>query len=59
MFVRRHRDACVLTFLAERLRTGDVAVAGAQPYANWADQLLQPATGPPGSYPDRTLTGRR
>ena len=43
MFVRRHLEACVLTYLAEELRTGDVAVAGAQAYANWADQLLSPA----------------
>jgi TnpA family transposase len=43
MFVRRHLEACVLTYLAEQLRTGDVAVAGAQAYANWADQLLTPA----------------
>jgi hypothetical protein len=33
----------VLTYLAEELRTGDIAVAGAQAYANWADQLLSPA----------------
>ncbi|MGH3276614.1 MAG: Tn3 family transposase, partial [Streptosporangiaceae bacterium] len=42
MFVRRHLEACVLTYLAEELRTGDIAVAGAQAYANWADQLLSP-----------------
>ncbi|MDI6105112.1 Tn3 family transposase [Actinoplanes sp. NEAU-A12] len=43
MFVRRHLEACVLTYLAEELRTGDIAVTGAQAYANWADQLLTPA----------------
>jgi hypothetical protein len=43
MFARRHLKACVLTYLAEELRTGDVAVAGAQAYANWAGQLLSPA----------------
>jgi hypothetical protein len=42
MFVRRHLEACMLTYLAEELRTGDVAVTGAQAYANWADQLLTP-----------------
>lgn len=42
MFVRRHLEACVLTYLAEELRTGDIAVTGAQAYANWADQLLSP-----------------
>lgn|GEM_PF-3545455 len=39
MFVRRHLD-CVLTYLAEELRTGDVAVDGAQAKASWADQLI-------------------
>ncbi len=42
MFVRRHLKACVLTYLAEELRTGDVAVARAQAYANWAGHLLSP-----------------
>ena len=42
MFVRRHLEACVLTYLAEELRTGDIAVEGAQSYANWADQLISP-----------------
>ena len=37
MFVRRHLEACVLTYLGEELRTG-VAVDGAQAYASWADQ---------------------
>ena len=40
MFVRRHLEACVLTYLAAELRTGDVAVDGAQSYASWADQLI-------------------
>ena len=43
MFVRRHLEACVLTYLADELRTGDIAVTGAATYANWADQLLTPA----------------
>jgi hypothetical protein len=43
MFVRRHLEACVLTYLAEELRTGDIAVVGAAAYADWADQLLSPA----------------
>lgn len=38
--VRRHFEACVFTYLAEELRTGDVAVAGANEYANWAANLL-------------------
>ncbi|HEY6423742.1 MAG TPA: transposase [Pseudonocardiaceae bacterium] len=42
MFVRRHLEACVLTYLAEELRTGDVAVDGACSYADWAQQLLSP-----------------
>jgi TnpA family transposase len=37
---RRHFEACVFTYLAEELRTGDIAVAGSQAYANWAGQLL-------------------
>lgn len=37
MFVRRHLEACVLTYLAQELRTGDIAVEGAGAYANWAD----------------------
>jgi TnpA family transposase len=38
--VRRHFEACVFTYLAEELRTGDVAVTGAEEYANWAANLL-------------------
>jgi len=37
---RRHFEACVFTYLAEALRTGDVAVAGSQAFANWSAQLL-------------------
>jgi len=37
---RRHFEACVFTYLAEELRTGDVAVAGADEYADWSEQLL-------------------
>ena len=29
--------------LAEQLRTGDIAVDGADSYANWAAQLISPA----------------
>jgi TnpA family transposase len=43
MFVRRHLEACVFTYLAEELRTGDIAVAGACSYASWAGQLISPA----------------
>ena len=42
MFVRRHLEACVFTYLAEQLRTGDIAVDGADSYANWAAQLISP-----------------
>jgi len=38
--VRRHLEACVVTYLAEELRTGDIAVAGSDSYANWAEHLL-------------------
>ncbi len=37
---RRHFEACVFTYLASELRTGDIAVRGSQAYANWAEQLL-------------------
>ena len=37
---RRHFEACVFTYLAEALRTGDVAVEGSQAFANWSAQLL-------------------
>jgi Tn3 transposase DDE domain/Domain of unknown function (DUF4158) len=37
---RRHFAACVFTYLASELRTGDIAVRGSQAYANWAEQLL-------------------
>ena len=37
---RRHFEACVFTCLAGELRTGDVAVAGADEYADWSEQLL-------------------
>jgi TnpA family transposase len=37
---RRHFEACVFTYLAEHLRTGDIAVEGSEAYANWAAKLL-------------------
>ena len=37
---RRHFEACVFTYLAAELRSGDVAVRGSQAYANWSAQLL-------------------
>jgi len=37
---RRHFEACAFTYLAEELRTGDIAVRGSQAYANWSAQLL-------------------
>jgi hypothetical protein len=37
---RRHFEACVFTYLAEQLRTGDVAVKGSEVYANWAAKLM-------------------
>ncbi|MFK4149588.1 Tn3 family transposase [Streptomyces sp. NPDC004065] len=39
-FVRRHFEAMVFTYLAEELRTGDVAVAGSEEYGDWSKQLL-------------------
>jgi hypothetical protein len=39
-FVRRHFEAMVFCNLADELRTGDVAVAGSEEYADWSAQLL-------------------
>ena len=40
MVVRRHFEAMVFTYLAEELRTGDIAIAGAGEYADWRASLL-------------------
>ncbi|MEU6718040.1 transposase [Nonomuraea sp. NPDC046802] len=40
MLVRRHFEAMVFCYLAEELRTGDVAVIGSEEYADWSRQLL-------------------
>ena len=40
MVARRHFEAMVFTYLAEELRTGDIAVAGAGEYADWRTNLL-------------------
>jgi len=37
---RRHFEACVFVHLAAELRTGDIAVTGADEYADWNAQLL-------------------
>lgn len=37
---RRHFEACVFTYLAAALRSGDIAVAGSEAYANWSARLL-------------------
>ncbi len=39
-FARRHFEAMVFVYLAEELRTGDVAVAGSEEHADWSRQLL-------------------
>lgn len=38
--VRRHFEACVFSYLAAELRSGDMAVAGSESYANFTRQLL-------------------
>jgi hypothetical protein len=38
--VRRHFEACVFSYLAAELRSGDIAVAGSEQYANFTAQLL-------------------
>lgn len=40
MLVKRHFEAMVFTYLAEELRTGDVAVAGGADYGDWSQHLL-------------------
>jgi hypothetical protein len=40
MVIRKHFEAMVFTYLAEELRTGDIAVAGAGEYADWRANLL-------------------
>lgn len=40
VFVRKHFEAMVFAALAEELRTGDVAVAGSEEFADWNEQLL-------------------
>jgi hypothetical protein len=40
MLVRRHLEVCVLSYLAAELRSGDIAVAGSDSYANLHDQLM-------------------
>ena len=37
---RRAFEACVFTYLAEQLRTGDIAIKGSEAYANWSAKLL-------------------
>ncbi|MET8054860.1 DUF4158 domain-containing protein, partial [Streptosporangium sp. NPDC005286] len=40
MVVRRHFEVMVFTYLAEELRTGDIAVIGSNEYADWSANLL-------------------
>lgn len=40
MLVRRHLEVCVFSYLAAELRSGDIAVAGSDSYANLGDQLM-------------------
>jgi TnpA family transposase len=40
MVARRHFEAMVFTYLAEELRTGDIAVIGSNDYADWSANLL-------------------
>jgi len=42
-FVRIHLEACVFSYLAAELRSGDIAVDGSDSYANFFDQLLTPS----------------
>jgi hypothetical protein len=40
MLVRRHLEVCVFSYLAAELRSGDIAVAGSDSFANIHDQLM-------------------
>jgi TnpA family transposase len=40
MLVKRHFEAMVFAYLAEELRTGDVAVRGGADYGDWSQHLL-------------------
>ena len=40
MLVRRHLEVCVFSYLAAELRSGDIAVAGSDSYANLHYQLM-------------------
>ena len=40
MVIRKHFEAMVFTYLAEELRTGDIAITGAWDYADWRAMLL-------------------
>jgi hypothetical protein len=40
MLVRRHLEVCVFSYLASELRSGDIAVLGADSYANLHTQLM-------------------
>jgi TnpA family transposase len=40
MLARRHLEVCVFSALASELRSGDIAVAGSDSYANLNDQLM-------------------
>ncbi|MEV4250695.1 hypothetical protein AB0J63_45785 [Streptosporangium canum] len=40
MLVRRHLEMCVFSYLAAELRSGDIAVAGSDSYANLQNQLM-------------------
>jgi len=40
MVERRHFEAMVFCYLAEELRTGDIAVVGSNEYADWSEHLL-------------------
>ncbi|MGV9386700.1 Tn3 family transposase [Nonomuraea sp. NPDC003707] len=40
MLVRHHLEVCVFSYLAAELRSGDIAVAGSDSFANLHDQLM-------------------
>jgi len=39
-YIRQHLETCVFSYVAEKLKTGDLCVAGSEQYADYRDQLL-------------------
>lgn len=60
LYRRQHLEACIFSVLAEELKAGDIAVVGAEQFADYRDQLLPWAACAPqiASYCATTGKGR-